>query len=49
MAARSKPAQSVLRPYVIERVRNAVRYTAMYTDENGRYKSAGTYDSEERA
>jgi len=26
-----------------------VRYTAIYTDENGRYKSAGAYDSEERA
>jgi hypothetical protein len=37
-------------PYVIERVRKrGVRYTAMYTDENGRYKSAGTYDREERA
>jgi len=37
-------------PYVIERVRKSgVRYTAMYTDENGRYKSAGTYDREERA
>jgi hypothetical protein len=37
-------------PYVIERPRKrGVRYTAMFTDENGRYKSAGTYDSEERA
>jgi hypothetical protein len=37
-------------PYVINRVRKSgVRYTAMYTDENGRYKSAGTYDTQERA
>jgi hypothetical protein len=37
-------------PYVIDRVRKSgVRYTAMYTDENGRYKSAGTYDTDERA
>jgi hypothetical protein len=37
-------------PYVIERVRKrGIRYTAMYTNENGRYKSAGTYDGEERA
>lgn len=36
-------------PYVIERVRKSgARYTVMYTDENGRYKSAGTYDSEAR-
>ena len=37
-------------PYVIDRARKSgVRYTAMYTDENGRYKSAGTYDTHERA
>ena len=37
-------------PYVIDRARKSgVRYTAMYTDENGRYKSAGTYDTQERA
>src|SRR3984893_15376246 len=37
-------------PYVIERARNhGVRYTAIYTDENDRYKSAGTYDTHERA
>jgi hypothetical protein len=37
-------------PYVIERVRKSgVRYTAVYADENGRRKSAGTYDTEERA
>ena len=37
-------------PYVIERVRKrGVRYTAIYSDENGRYKSAGTYDTQERA
>jgi hypothetical protein len=37
-------------PYVIERARKrGVRYTAIYTDENGRYKSAGTYDTQERA
>jgi hypothetical protein len=37
-------------PYVIRRVlKRGVRYTAIYTDENGRYKSAGAYDSEERA
>jgi hypothetical protein len=37
-------------PYVIERVRKqGVRYTAMYADEKGRYKSAGTYDTEDRA
>ena len=37
-------------PYVIHRVRKSgIRYTAMYTDENGRYKSAGTYDTQERA
>ena len=37
-------------PYVIDRVRKSgIRYTAMYTDENGRYKSAGTYDTQERA
>jgi hypothetical protein len=34
-------------PYVIRRVlKHGVRYTAIYTDENGRYKSAGAYDSE---
>ena len=37
-------------PYVIERARkHGIRYTAIYTDENGRYKSAGTYDTAERA
>ena len=37
-------------PYVIERVgKRGARYTAVYTDENGRRKSAGTYDTEERA
>jgi hypothetical protein len=37
-------------PYVIDRARKSgVRHTAMYTDENGRYKSAGTYDTQERA
>lgn len=37
-------------PYVIERARkHGSRYTAMYTDENGRPRSAGTYDSQERA
>jgi hypothetical protein len=37
-------------PYVIDRVRKrGVRYTAVYIDENGRRKSAGTYDTEERA
>jgi integrase len=37
-------------PYVIERIRkHGVRYTAVYSDENGRRKSAGTYDTEERA
>jgi hypothetical protein len=37
-------------PYVIERARkHGIRYTAIYTDENGRYKSAGTYDTQERA
>ena len=37
-------------PYVIDRARKSgTRFTAMYTDENGRYKSAGTYDTRERA
>ena len=37
-------------PYVIDRARKSgIRYTAMYTDENGRYKSAGTYDTQECA
>jgi hypothetical protein len=37
-------------PYAIERVRKqGSRYTAMYTDESGRRKSAGTCDTEERA
>ena len=37
-------------PYVIRRVRkHGVRYTAVYTDENGQRKGAGTYDTEERA
>lgn len=37
-------------PYAIERIRkNGVRYTTVYADENGRRKSAGTYDTEERA
>jgi hypothetical protein len=37
--------------YVIERVRKSgVRYTAIYLDaSDGRYKSAGTYDTPERA
>jgi len=36
--------------YVIERMRKrGVRYMAIYLDENGRYKSAGTYDTQERA
>jgi hypothetical protein len=37
--------------YVIERVRKCgVRYMAIYLDgEDGRYKSAGTYDTQERA
>jgi integrase len=37
-------------PYVIGRVRKSgVRCTAMYTGEIGRYKSAGTCDTHERA
>jgi hypothetical protein len=36
--------------YVMPRVlKRGVRYTAIYADENGRYKSAGAYDSRERA
>jgi hypothetical protein len=36
--------------YVIERVRKSgVRYMAIFLDEDGRYKSAGTYDTQERA
>jgi len=37
-------------PYVIGRDRKGgARYTAVYTDEKGRRKSAGTYDTAERA
>jgi integrase len=36
--------------YVMPRdLKRGVRYTAIYTDENGRYKSAGAFDSRERA
>jgi hypothetical protein len=36
--------------YVIERIRKCgVRCMASYLDEDGRYKSAGTYETQERA
>ena len=36
--------------YVIERAsRSGTRYVGVYRAANGKYKSAGTYDSHERA
>jgi hypothetical protein len=36
--------------YVIEReTRSGARYVGVYRAANGKYKSAGTYDSHERA